>query len=81
MASGSVGTSTMSSTAAGIPPRSSHLARVRVALARRAVRGGQRADLEVGVIGQQLDEALAHGARRAEDTDFDFVGFHVLLSP
>ena len=54
--------------------------RVHVSLARRAIGGGQRADLEVGVIGQQLDEALAHGARRAEDTDFDFVGFHIFVS-
>ena len=53
------------------PAAQQPLARVRVALAHRAIRCGQRADLEVGVIGDELGEALSHRARRAQDTDFD----------
>ena len=45
----------------------------------RAIRAGQRGDLEPGVAGQQLDHALAHGACRAEDGDWDFAVWHWLL--
>ena len=38
-----------------------------VRLARRAVGGGQVDHLEPRVIGEELDEALAHGSRRSQD--------------
>ena len=71
IAAASVGTTTISASAERHPAAQQPLARVRIALAHRAIRCGQRADLEVGVIGDELGEALAHRARRAQDTDFD----------
>ena len=44
--------------------------------ANRAIRAGERGDFEPGVAGQQLNHALAHGARCAEDGDWDFTIRH-----
>jgi hypothetical protein len=49
----------------------SPLGGVVVAPAGRVLAGGQRGDLEVGVWVEELDESLAHGARRAEDAYAD----------
>ena len=54
----------------GVELPSSHLG---VLLTGGAGRSAQCVNLEVGVSGEELDEPLADGTGRAEDTDFDLV--------